>query len=245
MKMTRVQKQVTLAMHTQYERAKYVGYGTETVNIYKFTDEEGTAYVWRTTARLCIEIPYVGEKGWHSFEDSKGNPIDYSPINRGDTITIAATIKGETEYKGEPQIEIQRVKVLERSFKAETEEERKARIEADRRQKAIEQIASIGEGDFVWKSMPYKQYKDHYADCEVVEGSFNRTRHGSFVDVIVRRNRLVKSGVRGKHFKGYQFTNEKGEFATFRAVSEENARKQLEKEGFKGKWECTKIYDYR
>ena len=95
-----------------FERPSF-GYGMETVHIYKISAEDGKVYVWKTTSAMVMEIPYTGKEGYHNFEDRKGNPIDYTLPNKGDTVTVTASIKGESEYKGEKQTEIQRVKVTD------------------------------------------------------------------------------------------------------------------------------------
>lgn len=61
---------------------------------------------------------------------------------------------------------------------------------------------------------------------------------------------MKASGVRGKHFAGYEieFTDADGKigFAPYRAVSVENAIKQAQKDFPEGKdFHCRKIYFYR
>lgn len=203
-----------------FERPSF-GYGTETVTIYKITSEDGKVYVWKTTSAMCMEVPYVGKVGCHNFEDRNGNPVDYISPNKGDTVIITASIKGESEYKGEMQTEIQRVKVTEIISKPEIKVESK------------KQDLTLAEGDRIIQ-MPYKQYKEHYSDCETVKGSFFRDEHNgnSFIKVIIRNGRMKASGVRGQRFMNYTFNGiENGKVSTFSAyaVSEENAMKQLNK----------------
>lgn len=201
-----------------FERPSF-GYGMETVTIYKITSEDGKVYVWKTTSAMAMEIPYQGKVGCHNFEDRKGNPIDYVSPNKGDTVTITASIKGESEYKGEKQTKIQRVKV--------TEIIRKVKPEVKK------QDLTLAEGDEIIE-MPYKQYKEHYSDCETVKGSFFRDEATgkSTIKVIIRNGRMKASGVRGQRFMNYIFNGtENGKTSTFCAwaVCEENARKQLTK----------------
>lgn len=62
----------------------------------------------------------------------------------------------------------------------------------------------------------------------------------------VGEGRLKPNGVRGKHFYGFEFTNGEGMKTCYRAVCEENARKQMKKRFPESdSWECTKVYDYR
>lgn len=218
-----------------FERPSF-GYGMETVHIYKISSEDGKVYVWKTTSAMTMEIPYTGKEGYHNFEDRKGNPIDYTHPNKGDTVTITASIKGESEYKGEKQTEIQRVKV--------TEIIRKEKPEVKK------QDLTLADGDEI-RRMPYKQYKEHYSDCETVNGSFFRDEHtgDSFIKVIIRNGRMKASGVRGQHFSGYEvewFENGEKCFRSFRAVSEDNALKQARKAFPNGTdFNCRKVYFYR
>ena len=151
----------------------------------KMTDEDGKVYVWKTTAHLMKETLL-------------GNPKDevcevdtYFP-QRGDVFIIRATVKGESEYKGETQTEINRVVVTEIVSKFVKQVEERAEKQ--------KQTVDLEAGDQIVE-MPYKAYKTHYADCEIVEGSYNdewRT-----IKVIVRAGRMKPSGVRGEHFFGY------------------------------------------
>jgi len=220
---------ITVDMKNIYEyRRPAFGYGTETAYIYTMTGEDGTEYVWKTT---------------------KGMAYEYSKINKGDKVQIKATIKGQSEYKGTPQTELTRVNVVKRLFKAETWEERQARIKAEKEAKAKEQEASLLGEDFICR-MPYKQYKEHYSDCETVAGSYwgrdiTIGRYTPSIEVIIREGRLKKSGVRGKHYSGYELTNEEGVKSTYYAISEETAIRRAVKEHKGGNWTCTKIYNYQ
>jgi hypothetical protein len=81
--------------------------------------------------------------------------------------------------------------------------------------------------------MPYRQYKEHYSDCETVIDSYEDRNGNKVIKVIIREGRLKNSGVRGKHFSGYEveFKDENGKKArcTFRAVCEDNVMKQWKK----------------
>lgn len=207
-------------------RAKYVGkfsYQMQlnwlriTRTIYKFEDEQGNAIAWDTTG-------YVEDK---KRVDEYGQPI-LIPV--GSVLDIKCTIKNHREYKDEPQTVIERpsFSIVELSkTQAETEQE-----------KRDAQINSLKEGDRICK-MKYKQYKEHYADCETLVGSFDKTQ--CTIDVIVRDGRMKASGVRGKRFNGYVFTNGKT-FAGFTAVSKENAYKRVCKEFPEHSWELYRIY---
>lgn len=224
----RIEATVTMTNIYEYEAPAF-GYGYETRYIYTMTAEDGTVYVWKTTAFMTLKVE--DPDGWEI--DRKGRRWNYLKINSGDIIKIAASIKGESEYKGQPQTELTRVKVIERTFKAETPEERAARIEKERKAKAQEQRDSLIGQDFIW-TMPYKQFKEHYADCETVEGSFERHRNRPCtIAVIIREGRLKASGVRGEHYSGYSFlVTDNGEKVrvVYRAVNEENAEKRCKKD---------------
>lgn len=77
--------------------------------------------------------------------------------------------------------------------------------------------------------MRYRDYKDHYADCKTVAGSYSASN--KTIEVIVPEGRMKPSGVRGKSFMGYQLwckdeTTGKYYYSCYRATSKENAMKQ-------------------
>lgn len=89
-------------------------------------------------------------------------------------------------------------------------------------------------------TMPYARYKQRYADCKTVPGSYDKDYRT--ITVIMPEGRLKPSGTRGQHYHGYELwceDSKTGEqhFMVYRAISEENAIKQHAKEcrsrGFK------------
>lgn len=222
--------EVTVKGIYSYEAPAYA-YGYETKYIYTMQGADGTIYVWKnTTSLLGYEEVTDSENEYYSI-NAKGEKVRWNRINRGDVITISATVKGEDEYKGEKQTIVNRVKVHGRTFKAKTPEEIEAERKEKREQEKQEQLDSIGKNDLVWK-MPYRQYKKHYSDCETVIDSYESNNGNKTIKVIIREGRLKKSGVRGKSFFGFEFIFENnGQKASdiFRAVCEENALKQLHK----------------
>lgn len=78
--------------------------------------------------------------------------------------------------------------------------------------------------------IPYRTYKQHYADCQTVPGTYheqNRT-----IEVIIPPERFKPSGTRGKRYGYYYFTGTetstgRAVHITIKAVCVENARKQL------------------
>lgn len=215
----------------EYKFATFFGHRMQENTIYKMADEGGKVYVWKTASALRID--HVDESG-RCFSEF---------MNKGDIITISATVKGEEEYKGEPQTALTRVKVLSREYAAETPEEKAARKEREVKELEAEQRASISGGDFI-RRMTYKQYKERYADCETVAGSFEQAPHQvATIEVIIREGRLKNSGVRGEHFFGFEMENENGERVCLRAVNEANAEKRAAKiHG--GTWKTVRVYSY-
>ena len=199
---------VTLTREYKYEYESRYSFYPETKFIYTFQDDDGNVYVWKTGCFIGYDIT-----------DEKGYCV-YVPVYRGDKIEIAATVKEFSEYKGEPQVVLTRVKVKRIIERALTQEE-KEEIKHE------EQIASLNDGDEIYK-MPYRQYKGHYADCETVVGSYDEET--GTIEVIVREGRMKPSGVRGKRFHSYKVTHANGHYSTYRAVSGENALKQARKE---------------
>ena len=243
--MDKIEATVTMTNIYKYSAPSFAGYGCETRYIYTMTAEDGTVYVWKTSTYCTIKVR-DDEHGWE--EDSKGRKWAYWEIHKGDIIRIKASVKGQSEYKGTPQTVLSRVTVVERIFKAKTREEMADEIQAQREAKRKEQIESLNGGDFLWE-MPYRQYKEHYSDCETLELSYTKTNYSpAEITVIIREGRLKPSGVRGLHYHGYEFfvmEDGKKYRACYRAVSEDNAIRRLRKD-FPNMTDMTpgKIYDY-
>lgn len=214
-----------------YEWLDYsYSYRGQVKRIYTMNDEAGNVLVWKTTSCMSIE----------SGKDHSGNTI-FHVAEKGDKLRITASVKEHSIYKDVEQTVLQRVKF---SFI-----ERGVTYNEKRALKQTEQLATISGGDFVWE-MPYKQYKEHYSDCETIYGSYNDHSDSkeflpATIAVIIREGRLKPSGVRGEHYKGYQMENENGEKITYRAITEENATKRVSKDFPNHTWTCCKIFNYR
>lgn len=227
----RITADVKMVSIFEYKDYKFSYYGA-TRYIYTMRDDAGNVLVYKSGAYLAIK---TGDK------DRWGNPVE-TGIRRGDKISISGMVKDHSEYKGTKQTVLQRVRVKALVERQPTKQE----LEDKKRE---EQIASLADGDFRWR-MPYKQYKEHYSDCEILAGSFDDgcDSHGrkiaeTTVEVIIRDGRLKNSGVRGKHFYGFEFRTDNGGLVCYRAVSEENARKRMLKDyPESGSWECNHIY---
>lgn len=219
---------VTLTAKYTYPRPSFKGYGWDDMHIYKMEDADGNVLVWKTSGVLCKEVltPINNEESF----------VDYEYPNKGAKISIKATVKGFGEYKGEQQVEITRVKLLEIVEQTLSWEE-KQEI------KKNSQLDSLKEGDAVW-AITYKQYKTHYSDCETITGSYRVEDGKAMIDVIVRDGRMKESGTRFQHYSGYQFINENGETATYRAVSEDNAYRRCKKDFPEFKWTLNHVWDY-
>lgn len=243
--MDKIETTVTMTNIATFTVPSFGGYGYTDKYIYTMTDEAGTVYVWKTTTFFCIKVQDDAHR-W--VEDAKGRKWSYLKINRGDVIRIKATIKGQSEYKGQPQTELTRVTCVERLTKAKTPEEYEAERQAARDARKKQQLESLQGADVLW-TMPYRQYKEHYSDCETLEGSYNKPDYSpAEITVIIREGRLKASGVRGQHFHGYEFyvmEDGKKYRACYRAVSEENAMRRVRKE-FPNATDIApgKIYDY-
>lgn len=179
---------------------KYNYYGV--IHIYTMKDDEGNLLMWKTSNYLC-EI--------------------------GDTIKIKGTVKEHSEYRGTAQTVLTGVKVQEILNKALTKEQKEEIKRKKLKAKQKEQIASLKGEDFIYE-MPYRQYKRHYSDCEILAGSYD-VKFKS-IKVIIREGRLKNSGTRFKSFHTFDFRNRNNceEEYVFKAICEENAWKQLKKE---------------
>ncbi len=223
----------------KYEFETHYGWLTQYRTIYAFEDAEGQAYVWNTTGYLYYSLGKVkDENGTREYGES---------VEKGDVITIKATVKDFTEYKGKPQVELQRVKCIDRKVRAPRWEEIKAAKEQAAKEKEQAQRNSLKGKDFI-ERMPYKQYKDHYADCETVENSFQRSERTGVctIEVIIREGRLKPSGVRGEQFHRYAYlvkdADGKKIRTVYKAVCADNAEKRLRKEYPGMEYELDEIY---
>ena len=103
---------VTVTTEYEYEDYSFSYYGT-TKRIYTMTDAEGTVYVWKTTGFLQYK---TGEKNQY------GDDVEIV-AHKNDRVEITGTVKGQTEYKGQPQTELTRVKVTKIIEQADAEPE--------------------------------------------------------------------------------------------------------------------------
>ena len=207
--------ELVVTLKSEYRYASNYGYKPQTMSLYNMQDEDGNVYVWRTAGVLGRDT-----------EDG------YEVVNRDDKIRIKATIKKFSEYKGTQQTEVTRVVVLDVLDKALT----KAQKDALRRE---EQLASLESGDHVW-TMPYRQYKEHYSDCETLAGSYTtydnpygHVLRTPTIDVIIKAGRLKNSGTRGRRFGWYdvRFVMDGKDTCTcYKAICGENAVKRAMKE---------------
>lgn len=235
--MEKIRAEVTMTGIYTYMAPAY-GYGYEERYIYTMTADDGTVYVWKTGTNMSVIVPFEGNPKHANWYDRKGNPVEHLPVNKGDRLTITASVKGHDEYKGQPQTVLQRVKVIERTVCGKTWEEIQEEKRLEFEAKKAQQAASITDGDIVMR-MPYKKYKEHYSDCETVLGSYDKENRS--VQVIVRNGRLKNSGVRGEHYRYFWLRNAEGLEVAFKAIKEENAIKRAVKLYGGGEWECFKI----
>ena len=235
--------EVTVQGICSYEAASYTGQSTETKYIYTMQGSDGTVYAWKhTTSILGYEEEVEG--GEYHYINKDGKKVIFHRINKDAVIVISATVKGEDEYNGQPQTVVNRVKLRKvllngKSFEeiqAEKEAEEKRKKE-EKERKIQEQIDSLTGDDFIWERMPYKQYKDHYGDCETIIDSFVRERGRCYIDVIVREGRLKASGSRGKSYHYFLLQNDKGKKVCYKAINHENAIRRAEKEYAETTWE--------
>mgnify|MGYP007032357800 CR=1 FL=1 len=206
----RIEMVVTLVGDHTFQN-KYNYYGV--IHIYTMKDEHENVFVWKTGTTMGLDM-----------DDG-----DFDPIKKGDTIKIKGTVKEHSEYRGIEQTVLTRVKVQEILNKALTKEQKEEIKRKKLKAKQKEQIASLKGEDFIYE-MPYRQYKRHYSDCEILAGSYDEKFKS--IKVIIREGRLKNSGTRFKSFSIYAFRNINNceEEYVFKAICEENAWKQLKKE---------------
>ena len=92
----RIERTVTYLGHGSYECRSFSGYGTDTVNIHRFADDEGNLLIWKTTAYL------------EYYDEAEDN---WLPFVAGARLTLRGTVKSHDEYRGTKQTVLSRCKV--------------------------------------------------------------------------------------------------------------------------------------
>lgn len=240
----RLSLEVKVAKEYNYSRPAYA-YGTEYRTIYIFEDVDGNQFKWDTGSTLGLDRPKRDEERCYYCIKADGSEWVWESIPVGSIIRIKGTVKAHSEYKEVEQTVLNRVVVTEIVEKALTPEQLEEIRRAEEEAKKQAQLDSIGEGDRIWR-MPYKQYKEHYSDCETIIGSYECDRTGyKTIKVIIRNGRLKNSGVRGETFQRYSYKaiNDGKEITkVYKAICEENAHKRLLKEFPEYDWELDAVY---
>lgn len=97
----RIETQVTVQKIITVKAAKFSRYDSDTAQIYIFVDSDNNRLVYKTKNILSNNSDYA----WDLENDNA--------VKENDVVVIKASIKAHTEYKGEKQTLIQRVKILE------------------------------------------------------------------------------------------------------------------------------------
>lgn len=97
----RLDLSLTLVSDYEYEGYSYSYYDNGTRHIYTFRDADGNCIVWKTSNPLGTWV-----------EDGNGHE-DWVEAEVGDTVTMRATVKEHSEYKGTKQTVITRAKIAE------------------------------------------------------------------------------------------------------------------------------------
>ena len=219
----RLNIQVEVTGVYKYEKPAFNGWDIDTHRIYIMVDGEGNTYKWDTTKFLIKE--------------------DNASVERGDVLEIKGTVKAHAEYREVEQTCLNRVKLVKTIHDATADRiAREEQAEKERADKVQAQKDSIEVGDEVIR-MAYRQYKNHYADCETVIDSYRNSDHT--IEVIVREGRMKVSGVRGKKMLGFKLQNNKGETVAYRATCAENAIKHAIREFGDEGWEWIDTYACR
>ena len=134
--------------------------------IYKFIDDEGNLFVWKTSKALGMD--YITDNGDEGFEF----------VDIGDKIFLKATVKGNCTYKYEDQVILTRCEVMCIIQKNHMSEEEIKEFQKNLQMSKLDKDSSI-------RTITYKEYKSEYQQYETVVGSFQRTDRGCFIDVII------------------------------------------------------------
>ena len=216
---------LTLNVARVAEYTMEFGWSVKKQFIYIMRDGEQNEFVWKTSTYPGVD----------TIEDDGSVTTDF--VREHDTIEIKGTIKEYTTYKGKEQTVLTRCKVISIKERAKTKTEMDA-------EKASQQLASLIDEDFTWK-MPYRQYKEHYSDCETLAGSFHYERQEAMITVIIRTGRLKASGTRGKFYSIFELANEKGKHIFVKAISWQTAWKQVKNIDNSCQWEMVDVRPYK
>lgn len=244
----KIQIEVTVDKVIAYEARNPFSYydNVQEKYIYVLSDKDGNILVAKPSYG-CLGIDVILANAYSYGRQNMG---------KGDKWIIKATVKDHTLYKETEQTVLARVKCVECTLHVPTYEERQAEKAEQDRIAREKQIAGLSDGDII-KTMPYKQYKSHYSDCETLAGSYFQPmgydwqtgemvkdhRIPARIDVIIRKGELANSGVRGKRFKKFLVCNPDGsEKYIVKAVSPENAIAQIAKKHPENEWHVT--YDW-
>lgn len=98
----RLEKEVVLVNIWYFEVPSYSPYErVATMEVYKFLDELGNVYVWKTTSGAWYEVP-----------NGNGRLERLADLGNGTTLRIKGTVKNHNDYKGEKQTVLTRCKVM-------------------------------------------------------------------------------------------------------------------------------------
>ena len=92
----KVKDMVLTYVHScDFEVPSFNGFGMTVMYIHMFKDENGNKLVWKTSSSLGH---------WENGE--------WNPLEDGITVKVSGTVKDHSEYNGEKQTVLQRVKVI-------------------------------------------------------------------------------------------------------------------------------------
>lgn len=117
----KIEMAVTFKYKASYEMPSFRGYGMTTMHIYGMEDQNGNALVWKTSGYLEKEVEI-----WN--KDHTQSIFRCLAPEAEETIIIKAKIKDHSEYKGQKQTIIERVKI---SFPNEAEKIEAIRAEIE------------------------------------------------------------------------------------------------------------------
>lgn len=161
----KVRIEVVLIDSIMYQGRSYHYYDDGIRYIHKFLDDEGNIYIYRCDRGLGIE--FVDKNGYEGIE----------LVEVGDKVFIGGSVKEISEYKGEEQTVLSRVKIYDIVEKQSMSEEDIVNY------KKNVQLSKYDDVEI--KTVRYKEYKEQYSDKETVVGSFVRNDNGCFIDIIM------------------------------------------------------------
>lgn len=105
---------LTVEKIVQVDCTSFGYYDRSTQEVYLMRDEAGNRIVLKTKSYVMVPFNKGEDENQHSWTETKKDGKTYRMIQKGDVVKAKFSIKAHTEFRGEKQTIVQRLKVVER-----------------------------------------------------------------------------------------------------------------------------------